>query len=341
MDSNMLALVCTQPGVVRHETRPMPQAGPDMVLLKVHAVGICGSDIHAFHGRQPMFSYPQVMGHEISAEVVCVGKGVDEFLPGQQVIVMPYAHCGECIACRRGKTNCCSNLSVMGVHRGGALQNYISVDKRYLLPVSGLAHQDAAMIEPYAIAAHAVRRSGLGSGEQALVVGAGAIGLAVADICRAIGAQVILAETNPERLASAVVRFNFIHCVNPLDNNFDNILQSLTNGNGPVVIIDATGNQNSMNSHFERIASGGTIVFVGLHSGDVLFKDLAFHKRETTLCGSRAATKADFEQVIDLALQQKIHLNQLYTHGVEFAQLDQERFNALTSPDIVKAVILL
>jgi 2-desacetyl-2-hydroxyethyl bacteriochlorophyllide A dehydrogenase len=340
MASEMHALVCSQPGVLFRESRPIPQAHAGQVLLKIRALGICGSDIHAFHGRQPMFSYPQVMGHEISAEVVCIGSGANGFFPGQQVIVIPYRHCGQCIACQRGKTNCCSSLSVMGVHRTGAMQEYIVVDSAYLLAVDGLDHKDAAMIEPYAISAHAVRRSGIQPRDQVLVAGAGAIGLGVADICRALGATVILAETNPERLKAAADRYTFSCCLNPRESDFDTKLKSLTNGNGPVIIIDATGNQASMSSHFDRLAAGGTVVFVGLHSGDVQFNDLSFHKRETTLCGSRAATKEDFQLVIDLASEGKISLGKLPSHIVEFHQLDQEQFITLTSPDIIKSVVL-
>ncbi|MDF2876742.1 MAG: zinc-binding alcohol dehydrogenase family protein [Sporomusa sp.] len=339
MDSNMQAIVCTEPSVLSRTTRPLPAPTAGQVLIKVQALGICGSDIHAFHGRQPMFSYPQVMGHEISGQVISVGASVSSITTGQQVIVIPYAHCGHCAACRRGKTNCCTSLSVMGVHRGGALQEYIVVDEKYLVAVDGLAHTTAALIEPYAISAHAVRRSGLASGDQVLIVGAGAIGLAAADISRALGAQVILAETNPERLAAAANRYEFSQCLNPLNSTFDQQLKDMTDGNGPVIIIDATGNPASMNSQINSLAAGGTLVFVGLHSGEVQFNDLAFHKRETTLCGSRGATREDFQTVIDLAATGKIRLVQLCSLTVPFNQLDQTEFVKLASPEVIKAVI--
>lgn len=339
MDSKMRAIVCTKPGSLSRTTLPLPVPAAGQALIKVQALGICGSDIHAFHGRQPMFAYPQVMGHEISGQVVSIGASVSTIAPGQHVVVIPYAHCGHCVACRRGKTNCCASLSVMGVHRGGALQEYIVVDEKYLIAVEGLEHKAAAMIEPYSISAHAVRRSGLKSGDQALIIGAGAIGLAAADISRALGAQVMLAETNQERLSLAADRYEFPQCLNPLNKDFDEQLKSMTDGNGPVIIIDATGNPASMNSQIDRLAAGGTIVFVGLHSGEVQFNDLAFHKRETTLCGSRGATKEDFQTVINLAVAGKIRLTQLCSHVVPFDQLDQAQFIKLTSPEVVKTVI--
>ncbi|MDU4962562.1 MAG: zinc-binding alcohol dehydrogenase family protein [Sporomusaceae bacterium] len=338
MASEMQALVCEQPGVLRRELRPVPEPAAGQVLVRVRALGICGSDIHAFHGRQPMFSYPQVMGHEISGEVA--GRGAAGFSPGQQVIVIPYRHCGRCIACRRGRTNCCGALSVMGVHRGGAMQEYVAVDADYLLAVEAIEHKTAAMLEPYAIAAHAVSRSGIRAGDQVLVAGAGAIGLGVADICRALGGEVILAETNAKRLAAAVERYGFSTCLNPLTADYAAELERLTHGDGPLIIIDATGNAVSMNSQIGRLAAGGTLVFVGLHTGEVQFDDLAFHKRETTLCGSRGATRADFRLVVDLAAAGKIRPGQLPSHEVDFFRLDQERFLQLTSPEVIKSVVL-
>ena len=338
--NTMSALVCSSPNVLYRESRPIPAPGQTEVLLKILALGICGSDVHAFHGEQAIFTYPRVMGHEISAEVVRTGADVSQVTVGDQVVVVPYAHCGKCIACRRGKTNCCSNLSVLGVHRDGAMQEYIVVDEKYLVRVSGMQPLEAALIEPYAIAAHAVRRSGIQPGDRILVAGAGAIGLGAADICRARGGEVILAEPNTKRLSSAMERYHFANGLNPLTGDFDVRLQRLTEGEGPVIIIDATGNQASMNSHFERLAASGTIVFVGFHAKDIQFNNLAFHKREITLCGSRGATKEDFKQVIDLAAANKISLSKLCSDVISFDELNQERFAELTLPEVIKSVVV-
>lgn len=336
----MEALVCTQPQTMVRETRPVPAAGPGEVVLKVKALGICGSDIHAFHGRQPMFAYPQVMGHEISAEVVSCGDGVAGFQAGQHVLVIPYKHCGKCVACRRGRTTCCTDLSVMGVHRTGAMQEYIAVEAEYVIASEGIPHEDAALVEPYSISAHAVRRSGVVAGEWALVAGAGTIGLGAADIARGLGAKIILADPNRDRLEAARRNYGFEVCLDPLAEDYAAKLKSITDGDGPVVIIDATGNAQSMNSQMDKLAASGTLVFVGLHNDKVCFDDLAFHKREVNLLGSRAATREDFELVIDLALQGKINLGKLRSQTVRFAGLDQDGFNDLTSPKIVKSVVL-
>lgn len=340
MASDMDALVCLKPGELVRQRRPIPQPQTGEVLLKMQALGVCGSDIHAFHGRQPMMRYPTVLGHEISAEVIAPGPGVSQFQPGQQVVVIPYRHCGQCAACRRGRTTCCTSLSVMGVHRDGAMQQYITAAADALLAVSGVSHLQAALIEPYAIAAHAVRRSRVADGETLLVAGAGAIGLGVADIARSLGARVIIAETSAQRLAFAAERYGFRELLNPLDAGFEARLLTLTLGDGPRVTIDATGNAASMNDQVARIAAGGSLVFVGLHNGEVCFNDLAFHKRELNLLASRAADSEDFTTVIELMQQGKIRPQQLCTRQIPFSELDQARFDALSQPGNVKSVIV-
>ncbi|SMB54276.1 putative L-galactonate oxidoreductase [Serratia proteamaculans] len=340
MASDMKVLVCVKPGQLSQQRLPIPQPAAAEVLLKMYALGVCGSDIHAFHGRQPMMQYPAVLGHEISAEVVACGQDATRYHPGQQVVVIPYRHCGRCVACRRGRTTCCTSLSVMGIHRTGAMQEYVTVAEDALVAVTGISHLQAALIEPYAIAAHAVRRSGVTQGVSLLVVGAGAIGLGVADIGRSLGAEVIVAEADQQRQTFAAEHYGFAHVLNPLDSDFERQLLVLTQGDGPQIVIDATGNPASMNSQVERIAAGGTLVFVGLHTGEVRFNDLAFHKRELDLFGSRAADREDFIKVITLLQQGKISPEKLCTREIPFTELDQFQFEQLNQPGNVKSVIL-
>ena len=228
MVSEMKVFVCVKPGELSQQRLPIPQPGSAEVLLKMCALGVCGSDIHAFHGCQPMMQYPAVLGHEISGEVVACGQDVTRYHPGQQVVVIPYRHCGCCVACRRGRTTCCTSLSVMGIHRTGAMQQYVTVAEDALVAVTGISPIQAALIEPYAIAAHAVRRSGVSHGVSLLVVGAGAIGLGIADIGRSLGAEVIVAEADPQRQAFAAEQYGFTDVLNSLDSDFDRQLLALT-----------------------------------------------------------------------------------------------------------------
>ena len=185
----MLTVVCETPGTLLAQDRPMPERGADEVLLRVKRVGVCGTDLHIFTGKQPYLSYPRVMGHELSGIVEAAPEG-STLRPGDTVYVMPYLSCGHCIACRAGKTNCCTQIQVLGVHRDGAFTEYLSVPQKFVHKAEGVTLDQAAMIEFLAIGAHAVRRSGLSAGQRVLVVGAGPIGMAAMIFAQLRGAIV-------------------------------------------------------------------------------------------------------------------------------------------------------
>ncbi len=179
--TSMNTLVCQEPKILRWEKRQIPIPGDDEVLIKIKTVGICGTDIHAWGGHQPFFSYPRVLGHEICGEIIGLGKNILNLKSGQQVAVIPYVACGQCPACLSGRTNCCEKISVIGVHRDGGFSEYLCVPVKNLLVVDDVEPEAAALIEPFAISAHAVRRAAIQPGEQVLVVGAGPIGLGGGD----------------------------------------------------------------------------------------------------------------------------------------------------------------
>ncbi len=197
--TSMNTLVCQEPKKFHWEKRQIPIPGDDEVLIKIKTVGICGTDIHAWGGNQPFFSYPRVLGHEICGEIIGLGKNILNLKSGQQVAVIPYVACRQCPACLSGRTNCCEKISVIGVHRDGGFSEYLSVPVKNLLVVDDVEPEAAALIEPFAISAHAVRRAAIRAGEQVLVVGAGPIGLGAAAIAKADGAQVVVADTSPAR----------------------------------------------------------------------------------------------------------------------------------------------
>ena len=168
--TSMNTLVCQEPKILRWEKRQIPIPGDDEVLIKIKTVGICGTDIHAWGGNQPFFSYPRVLGHEICGEIIGLGKNILNLKSGQQVAVIPYVACGQCPACLSGRTNCCEKISVIGVHRDGGFSEYLCVPVKNLLVVDDVEPEAAALIEPFAISAHAVRRAAIQPGEQVLVV---------------------------------------------------------------------------------------------------------------------------------------------------------------------------
>lgn len=313
----MKALVCNKPFEFSYKQLSTPTIEEDQVLLKVAAVGICGTDIHAFGGNQPFFSYPRILGHEASGIIADIGSKVSQWKVGQRVALIPYVSCGECDACRSGRTNCCEKISVIGVHEDGAFSEYLAAPARNILAIDDQVDDiTAALIEPFAISAHAVRRAEIKAGDDVLIVGAGPIGLGAAAIAAADGANVAIADTSAERRKHIKTQLK-LPAFNPIDEKVENFF----NGKLPLIVIDATGNQKAMNNDVNLIRHGGRIVFVGLFKGDFSIHDPDFHKKETTLLGSRNATPEDFEKVQSLMAQGKLSASMMLTHTFKFDQL--------------------
>ncbi|MFJ2976410.1 zinc-binding alcohol dehydrogenase family protein [Kluyvera sp. NPDC087067] len=335
----MKTLVCQQPGELTWQCRNIPEPQQNEVLIKVKSVGICGTDIHAWSGKQPFFSYPRVLGHEICGDIAALGCGVNSWRVGQQVAVIPYVACHECSACRSGRTNCCENIAVIGVHRDGGFSEYLSVPQQNILLAEGIAPEAVALIEPFAISAHAVRRAAVQPEDAVLVVGAGPIGLGTAAIAKAHGAQVMVADTHPQRRDHVACQLD-LPTLDPLATDFHDRLRDGFSGNLPQTVIDATGSPQSMNQAVDLIRHGGSIVFVGLFKGDLQFSDPEFHKKETTLMGSRNATAADFAHVGELMQRGLLRAEMLLTHRLRFDELgstyEQEVIN---NPQLIKGVI--
>ena len=293
----MQALVCKAPGELAIETRPAPEVAPGEVLVKIRRIGICGTDYHIYEGNQPFLSYPRVMGHELAVEVVdnATGRGP---AVGQVCVVNPYLSCGTCIACRRGKPNCCTRIQVLGVHRDGGMTEYLSLPVGNLIVADDLGIDECAMIEFLAIGAHAVRRGFVTSADRALIVGAGPIGLGAALFAKLAGATITVMDRDNERLSAATDLFEACHTVLAGDDAPAELLK-LTDGDGYDVVFDATGNGASIEAGFGHVAHGGRYVLVSVVQGDITFTDADFHRKELTLLGSRNATTEDFDRVIN------------------------------------------
>ena len=318
--TTMNTLVCQEPKKLIWAQRNIPVPGANEALIKIKTVGICGTDIHAWGGNQPFFSYPRVLGHEICGEVVAVGENINTLHPGQQVAVIPYVACQQCPACLSGRTNCCEAISVIGVHQDGGFSEYLCVPVSNLLLAEGLDPEAAALIEPFAISAHAVRRAAVQPGDDVLVVGAGPIGLGAAAIAHADGARVVVADTSTAR-REHVAGFLGLPTVDPAAADFSERLRAQFDGALAKTVIDATGNQHAMNNSINLIRHGGSIVFVGLFKGELTFSDPEFHKKETTLMGSRNATGEDFAKVGRLMAEGKLNARMMLTHRYAFRDL--------------------
>ncbi|MGF6916613.1 zinc-binding alcohol dehydrogenase family protein [Paraburkholderia sp. 40] len=334
----MLTIICETPGVLRVETRSRPPRDRSEVLLRVRRVGVCGTDLHIFTGNQPFLAYPRVMGHELSGTVeeADTDSGLDA---GDPVYVMPYLSCGQCIACRNGKTNCCVNIQVLGVHRDGALTEYLSLPRQFVHKAEGITLDQAAMIEFLAIGAHAVRRADVQAGQRVLVVGAGPIGMAAMIFSRLRGATVTALDTRLDRLKFCDEKIEVAATVQIGDTDVDE-LAKLTGGEFFDVVFDATGNPAAMERGFEFIAHGGKYVLISVVRDKITFSDPEFHKREATLIGSRNATAEDFETVLRAMRAGQVPDAALNTHRMKLADVPAE-FSKLLEPSagVVKAII--
>jgi 2-desacetyl-2-hydroxyethyl bacteriochlorophyllide A dehydrogenase len=333
----MLTVICETPGLLRAEERPRPVRAADEVLVRVKRVGVCGTDLHIYTGKQPYLSYPRVMGHELSGLVEEAPEG-SALRPGDVVYVMPYLSCGHCIACRAGKTNCCTRIQVLGVHRDGAFTEYLSVPQAFVHRAEGVTLDQAAMVEFLAIGAHAVRRANVQAGQRVLVVGAGPIGMAAMIFARLRGATVTALDGRQDRLDFCRDTLGAAATV-ALGAQDEAELAALTDGECFDTVFDATGNPQAMERGFRFVAHGGTYVLVSIVGANITFSDPEFHKRETTLLGSRNATTEDFETVLQ-AMRAGLIPAALNTHRMPLAQVPQD-FAGLLDPaaGVIKAIV--
>ncbi|MDB5242875.1 MAG: alcohol dehydrogenase [Spirosoma sp.] len=337
----MKALVCTTPGQFAYQQVQEPALTPGRAILKIKQIGICGTDLHAFEGTQPYFSYPRILGHELATEFVEADSAPD-FQPGESVTFIPYFNCGHCIACRSGKTNCCVTLQVSGIHIDGGMVEYLSVPTSSLIHGEGLTYDQLALVEPLAIGAHGVRRAQVQEGEFVLVVGAGPIGLGIMQFAQLAGTKVIALDLNEKRLSFCRQILSVAHTINAGDADVVEQLRTITNGDMPTVVLDATGSLRAINTAFSYLAHGGRYVLVGLQKGDISVSHPEFHKREATLMSSRNATRADFEQVIASLKTGKIDPTTYISHRVGFDQVNDEFANWLNPANgVIKAMVTM
>lgn len=313
----MKTVILREPGhfeIVDTEA-PQPPAR-DEVQVRVRQVGICGTDLHAFAGRQPFFNYPRILGHELAVEIAAIGETSQphDLSVGDLCCVRPYMNCGVCDACRRGITNACVKLQVLGVHRDGGMREYINVPIDKIHKSAVLNADEFALVEMLSIGCHAVRRAQITAGEYAVVVGLGPIGLGVANFAHLAGANVIAVDVSEQRLAFASTQPAIGGCIDGKGDVLEQFKTAIPDGL-PTVVFDATGNAASMMKSFNFVAHGGRLVFVGLFQGEVTFNDPEFHRRELTLLASRNATDADFKQVIGALEAKQIDVTPWITHS--------------------------
>ena len=334
----MKSVVCKSPGELLMLDAGIPSAGEGEVLIRVRRVGVCGTDMHIFRGTQPFLSYPRVMGHELAGEVV-QAPAESALKTGDTVYVMPYMSCGTCIACRKGRTNCCTRIQVLGVHRDGGMAEYLAVPAQFVFKADGITLDQAAMLEFLAIGAHAVNRGAVQPGQRVLVVGAGPIGIAVALFARLKGAEVTVLDSRADRLAFCADAISVKHTVQVGDADKE-ALSDITGGEFFDTVFDATGNIKAMERGLEFVSHGGTYVLVSIVLDRISFADPEFHKRETTLLGSRNATAEDFREVLEAMKAGLIPTERLATHRTTLANfIDMLPQWMEPSAGVIKAIV--
>jgi 2-desacetyl-2-hydroxyethyl bacteriochlorophyllide A dehydrogenase len=317
-----------------------PQPGPGEVLVSVTAAGICAGDMYFYLGKNPYAIYPQICGHEIAGTVVEVGQDVTGIEPGMHVAVEPFLGCGECYPCRIGKSNCCMNLAILGIHQPGGYAEYMTAPATHIHRVpEGLSLVDASFAEPVAIGVQGCRRGDLGAGEDVLILGCGPIGLALIEVAIARGANVLAADILPSRVETAA---QFGAETFPVDKDFVQTILDRTNGEGIPVVIEATGSTQAMEQTVDLVAAGGRIVILGLvkQGVAVCLPGLDITRKEMTILGSRASVKC-FPEALQLLYSGAITYPRVATH---FSMWDApEVFDDLAkNPDkVIKGVLIV
>ena len=339
------AIEFTEPKKITVIDRPDESTpAPGEAVIRTHRMGICGTDLSCYLGKFPFFAYPRTPGHELGVEVVAVGEGVTNVKPGDRCSLEPYFNDPQTPTSKKGASNCCPGVKVIGVHTDGGLrQGTYLVPARKLHPGNDLTYDQLALVETLAIGYHAVQRGNPKPGETVLVIGAGPIGLACLEFLKLMeGVKVIAMDMVQGRLDFCAKHLGIrTGILARADGSHLAELEKATGGQLADVIIDATGSPRSMSTCFEFAAFTGRVVYVGITTTDLSFPHApVFHRRELTLLASRNALPSDFPAIIDLIRRGKIDTNVWITHRITFDEVP-EKFAQFTDPNLgaIKAVI--
>ncbi|MFO0805014.1 MAG: zinc-binding alcohol dehydrogenase family protein [Gemmataceae bacterium] len=338
----MKAIQLLEPKQFRMIDVPEPPApGPGDAVVRIHRVGICGTDYSGFLGKMPFFSYPRIPGHELGVEVVAVGSGVTSVKPGDRAAIEPYINCQSCYSCARGLTNACENHKTLGVHIDGGLCPLFTIPARKLHVSKKLTFEQLALVETLGIGLHAVNRSAPKPDETVLVIGAGPIGLSVIEFAKLAGSRVIVMDLNENRLRFARERMGVAETI--LAKGFDDDVKTftdLTGGKLGNVVVDATGSAKSMSTAYHFVGFGGRLVWVGITQDELKFTQPLMHRREMTFLASRNAQSPEFTRIVRLIEGGMIDTRPWITHTAPFDAMI-ERFPGWMDPNagVVKAMV--
>ena len=315
----MVQQVMTAPKKITFHEVPIPEPEEDQVLVKIMRIGICGSDIHVYHGTHPFTSYPITQGHELSAKVVKLGSKVTGLQVGQKVTIEPQVYCGHRYPCTHGKYNLCQSLKVMGFQTTGTASEYFAVSASKVTPLpENLTYNEGAMIEPLAVTVHAAKRFPELAGAKVAILGAGPIGILLAQSCKALGAsQVMITDVSDQRLDLAK-QVGVDHVVNTSKKNFGTAMEEAFGPDLADVIYDCAGNDTTMGQAIQFARKGSTIILVAVF-GKMATVDLAvLNDHELDLNTSMMYRHEDYVDAIRLVSEGKIQLKPLMSKHFAF-----------------------
>lgn len=328
----MNAVYLEAPKKIKLTEIPYPVFKDDHGIIKIKAVSICGSDVGAYRGHNVLVTYPRILGHEIAGEIVEIGPNKKNLKPGDHVVLDPYVYCGKCYPCSIGRTNCCENIEVLGVHRDGAMTEYFSHPAHLLHKIpSDMPWNISPLAEPTTIALHSIHRAAVKAGEYVTIIGAGPIGLLISLVALRYQAIPILVDILDARLQYAA-SLGVKHTINSSKTDVLNALKEITGGPLPQAVIEASGANQAIRACFDYVSYAGRVVFTGWPKSDTELPTALFTKKELDVRGSRNSA-GEFQEAIDLIYTGNVDVGSIISKSVSFTDLPQAVVDQSESPE--------
>lgn len=335
----MKAFYITEPGNSELRDLPEPSPQPGEVLLKTKIIGLCGTDLSTFRGKNPLVAYPRIPGHEIAATVVAVGTGVpNEFQPGLDVTAYPNTSCGRCPSCLRGRTNACKFNETLGVQRDGAMKNFFTIPWQKLVRSSGLSLRELSVVEPLAVGFHAAARGRVESHDSVAVIGAGMVGLGAIASAAARGARAIAIDLDERKLTLA----RQAGAQSSIQSNTQDMhaeLVRLTEGRGPDVVIEAVGVPETYRLAVDEVAHTGRVVYIGWAKEPISFDTKLFVHKELDILGSRNYLD-EFPGVINMLQQGRFPVEATISKTVPLSEAGEALAGWSRSPESITKILV-
>ncbi|MCM3489802.1 zinc-binding alcohol dehydrogenase family protein [Alkalihalophilus marmarensis] len=309
------------------------------VLMRVRMVGICGSDMHIYHGTNPLATYPRIIGHEVTGEVVKAGESVSRLKEGDKVVLEPIDTCGECYACRNGRANVCEKLEVYGVHRDGGMQEYMVVNEAHLHKVdASIPFEDSVLVEPFTIGAQANWRGNVQKGDTVLIQGAGPIGICCLKVAKLLGATCFITDLSEERLDFAL-KCGADKVIHAGKEDVVEAVMKATAGEGANVVIDAVCLPQTFELGIHAASIAGRVVVLGFDERPSMISQLPITKKELTIVGSRLQTN-QFEKVIKWMEEKELNVDEMVTHTFSIDEIKEAMSFIENNPNEVRKAVI-